>query len=304
MSTVILVGNIARCGRPVLERELGPAWTFLDYPCDLSAADVVIGGPVTTEMIAAMPRLRLVHSPGAGYETIALDALPRGVPVCNVYHHESAIAEHVLMVMLALDRGLIAQDRQLRNGRWEGSCVTGPPLARELAGRTLGVVGLGHIGRSSARLAEAFGMATHGIGSRHQRSDLERLLASSDFVLISCPLSPRTRGLIGMAELRLMRPEACLINVARGPVVDEDALYEALRKRGIRGAALDVWYQYPRDGRPKLPSDLPFHELDNVILTPHSSGWTEQVLEHRFRDVAANLRRLDAGEPLVNMIHR
>jgi phosphoglycerate dehydrogenase-like enzyme len=99
-----------------------------------------------------------------------------------------------------------------------------------------------------------------------------------------------------------MRPTASLINVARGEVVDEAALFAALRDKQIRSAAIDVWYQYPKDGQPRLPSRFPFEKLDNVILTPHSSAWTGRVVAMRFRDIAANIDRLVAGEPLVNQL--
>jgi phosphoglycerate dehydrogenase-like enzyme len=121
-------------------------------------------------------------------------------------------------------------------------------------------------------------------------------------LVLACPLTPETRGLIGPAELARMRATASLINVARGEVVDEAALYEALRDRRIRSAAIDVWYQYPKDGVPRMPSRFPFDKLDNIILTPHCSAWTERVVALRFRDIAANIDRLVAGEPLWNML--
>src|SRR5260370_35197535 len=252
-------------------------------------------------MIAQAPQLRLVHRHGAGRDGIALDAL-HGVPVCNVFHHERAIAEYVIMTILALDRNLLQQDRELRQGRWAGSCVQGPPHASELTGNTVGILGLGHIGKEVARLAHFFEMETRAIRSDHSRADLEALLESSDFLVISCPLTPQTRGMIGPAEFAKMRPTASLINVARAEVVDEAALLAALRDKQIRSAAIDVWYQYPNDGQPRLPSRFAFEKLENVILTPHSSAWTDRVVAMRFRDIAANIDRLVAGEPLVNQL--
>jgi phosphoglycerate dehydrogenase-like enzyme len=212
------------------------------------------------------------------------------------------MAEYVILTILALEREIFRLDRNLRAGNWKGSCVTGRPRAAELSERKLGIVGFGHIGKEVARIAASFDLPVTGIGSRHMRADLERLLADSDFVLIACPLSDETRNLIGETELALMKPTASLINVARGEIVDEKALYEALRERRIRSAAIDVWYQYPRKGALTLPSRYPFHELENVILTPHSSGWTERVLDLRFRDIAANIDRLASGEPLINLV--
>jgi phosphoglycerate dehydrogenase-like enzyme len=301
MIEIVFVGNIASCGMDAFSRHLKTPHRLLTYPCDLAGAEALVGSPISRRMIEQAPKLRLVHAAGAGCDGIALDALD-GIPVCNVFHHERAIAEYVMMTILALDRNLFQQDRNLRQGLWAGSCVQGPPLATEASGKTVGIIGFGHIGREVARLAKAFEMEIRSLRSGHARADLEALLKGSDFVVLACPLTPETRGLIGPAELARMRPTASLINVARGEVVDEAALYEALRDRTIRSAAIDVWYQYPRDGAPRMPSRLPFDKLDNVILTPHCSAWTERVVALRFRDIAANIDRLVSGEPLVNVV--
>src|SRR5262249_43485272 len=162
--------------------------------------------------------------------------------------------------------------------------------------------GYGHIGQEVARLAAPFDMRIRFLRSGHSREDLDQLLRDSDFLVVACPLTTETRGLIGAAEFNLMRPTASLVNVARGEVVDEAALYEALASGSIRSAAIDVWYQYPRDGATRMPSRFPFDKLENVILTPHSSAWTERVVVLRFRDIAANIDRLVTGEPLCNVV--
>jgi len=302
MIDIALVGNIATCRMEGLARELKTPHRLRVYPCDLAGVEVLVGSPISRRMIEEAPKLRLVHASGAGCDAIAMDALGDSVAVCNVFHHERAIAEYVIMTMLALDRDLFRQDRNLRRGEWEGSCVTGPPRASELGGRTLGILGYGHIGQELARLAAPFDMRIRFLRSGHSREDFEALLRESDFLVVACPLSTETRGLIGPAEFSLMRPTASLINVARGEVVDEAALYEALAGGGIRSAAIDVWYQYPRDGATRMPSRFPFDRLENVILTPHSSAWTDRVVALRFRDIAANIDRLVAGEPLCNLV--
>jgi phosphoglycerate dehydrogenase-like enzyme len=302
MIEIVFIGNIATCGREEFSSALRTPHRVSVYPCELADAEVLVGSPVSRRTIEQAPKLRLLHAPGAGYDNIPMDALPEGVRVCNVFHHERAIAEYVVMTMLALHRELFRQDRQMRKGIWDGSCVQGPPLASELTGSTLGIVGFGHIGREVARMASAFDLRILSLRSGHTRAEFETLLAESDFIVLSCPLNEETKGLFGAAELAKMRPTASLINVARGEVVQEEALYEALRDRKIRSAAIDVWYQYPRDGVAREPSRFPFGELDNVILTPHSSAWTERVVSLRFRDIAANIDRLAAGEPLVNVV--
>lgn len=304
MIDLVLVGNIARSGKEILPKYLKTPHRLTAYPCELSNAEVLIGSPVTAAMIQSAPKLRLVHASGAGCDSIAMDALPDHVVLCNVYHHERAIAEYVMMTMLAMDRNLFGQDRNLRSGVWDGSCVTGDPQASELIGKTVGMLGYGHIGKEVARLAGAFEMTISSVRSGHSRKDLELVLATADYFVVACTLSDRTRGAIGAAELALMKPSAALINIARGEIVDEQALYEALRDRRIRSAAIDVWYCYPDGDGPVLPSRFPFHLLDNVILTPHSSAWTHRVVELRFRDIAANIDRLVAGEPLQKLVSR
>ena len=156
----------------------------------------------------------------------------------------------------------------------------------EAAGKTIGIVGFGRIGKAIAVRARAFGMrvlAVNRSGAPAAEADrierfgwLEWLLAESDYVVLACPLTDETRGMIGAAAFRSMKPSAMLINVARGPVVDEDALYEAMASRRIAAALLDAWYTYPTLAEPNpRPSRYDFDKLDNVRATPHMSGWTE-----------------------------
>lgn len=144
--------------------------------------------------------------------------------------------------------------------------------------------------------------AALGLADLGAMADLPRLLAEADFVVLAVPLDPSTTGLIGAAELAAMKPTAFLVNVARGEVVAEAALYEALRDGRIAGAAIDTWYRYPEAGEPLRPSAFPFHELPNAILTPHIAGWTEGTFRQRWVTIAENLRRLGTGEPFLNVV--
>src|SRR4030095_452862 len=160
--------------------------------------------------------------------------------------------------MLAWNHRFVSVDASLRRGRWEAAWshdAPPPPFVPELGGKKLGILGYGRIGPGGG-----------GWGA---------LLRGADYVAITLALTPETRGMIGARQLALMKRSAVLINVARGEVVDEDALYEALAGGTIAGAALDVWYRYPAGPGPTLPSRRPFHELPNVLMTPHVSGWTE-----------------------------
>ncbi len=281
----------------------------------LADADALVSRRFTAAMAANAPRLRLIHTPGAGTNEIDFAAVPPQATVCNVYGHENSIAEYVFMVMLALNRDLLNMDRRFRQLDWSDR-ASGPQ--REVHGRTLGIVGLGRIGSEIARRARVFGMrviaatrtprperaAELGIDRLVGMDDLGSVLEEADFLVVAVPLEPATTGLLGAAELARMQPHACLINVARGPVIDEDALYAALAERRIGGAALDVWYRYPEDKLHGAPSAHPFHELDNVILTPHIAGWTFGTFAHRWAQINENLRRLRTGEPLVSVVTR
>lgn len=280
----------------------------------LGDADVLISRRFTAAMATKAPQLRLIHTPGAGINEIDLSAVPDHTTVCNVYGHESGIAEYVFMVLVALNRDLLNMDRRFRQFDWSDR-ARGPQ--RDLSGSTLGIVGLGRIGREVARRARVFGMrvvaatrtprpdhATElGIDRLVGMDGLGGILSEADVLVVAVPLDRDTTGLLGARELSLLRPSAYLVTVARGPVIDEDALFEALSGRRIAGAAIDVWYRYPDDRIHGAPSARPFHELDNVILTPHIAGWTHGTFAHRWARINENLSRLASGAPLLDVVH-
>src|SRR3954462_306796 len=169
-------------------------------------------------------------------------------------------------------------------------------------------------GRTSPAAARAFDMQVCAIRrdvGRSMEDDLAQLggpdildnvLERSDYLVIAMPSTPQTVGWIGQAQLRLMKPSAFLINVGRADIVDEDALFHALSRRSIAGAALDVWYRYPREPGAAAPAAHPYHELPNVLMTPHVSGWTDGMLEARARLITENIRRIAAGEVPLNLV--
>lgn len=259
------------------------------------------------------PRLRLLQLPGAGTDGIAFESVPAQATVCNVYEHEIGIAEYVLSAMLQWAVGIPRMDSALRRGQWYGSHLSGP-RHDELYGKTVGIVGYGRIGREVARRSRAFGMRLLACSRTPRGADefvegvdgmdqLSALLQASDFVVLALPLERSTIGVIGPQQLARMKPTAVIINVARGALIDERALFEACRDKRIGGAAIDTWFKYPADGDTVAePSNLPFRELENVIMTPHASGWTEGLRPRRCKIIAANLDRLARGEPLVNVV--
>jgi len=281
----------------------------------LGDVDVLVSLAFTREMAAASPRLKLVQVPGAGLDRIDRAALRPDTALANAYGHDVGIAEYVIGAMLACARDFCRIDASLRRGQWESVWSGAPvPLWSELAGKTLGILGYGRIGQAVARRALAFDMEVLAIRRDPAKPDpyglaflrgpeaLDEVLGRADYLAITLALTPDTRGLIGPRQLGLMKPSAVLINVARGEVVDEDALYEALSRGGIRAAALDVWYRYPSGGAPTHPGNRPFHTLPNVLMTPHVSGWTEGMMESRAAVIAENIHRVTRGQSPVNLI--
>ena len=320
---VILWGGIAAEGQRLLQEHLHTPCRFFSFPDpakrrtlppELARADVVLANAFTESMAHATPRLKLIHVMGAGVDGLCLGALSPHTSVANAYFHGPAISEYVMMMILALNRDLRKMDAHFRRGIWYGGATWGPPGQAEIQGKTLGLIGYGHIGKEVAARARAFGMKVWVLSAhppvqkpRHIDSyegpgGLRQLLKASDYLVVACPLNENTRGLMGKREFSWMKRTACLINVARGPVVQEEALYRALCTRRIQGAAIDVWYRYPADKRPCAPSRFPFHKLDNIIMTPHVSGWMKGTLENRFKFIAANIDRLARGQQLRNVV--
>jgi phosphoglycerate dehydrogenase-like enzyme len=283
----------------------------------LTDADVLVSMGFTRAMAEAAPRLRLVQVPGAGLDRIDRGALRPGLHLANAYGHEAGIAEYIMGAMLSMTRSFGSLDASLRKGRWDSQWAIGtpmPPPSPELAGKTLGILGFGHIGEALARRAAAFDMQVCA-ARRQAQADvppgvsfiggperLDDVLRQSDYLAVTLSLSPDTRNLLDDRRLALMKSSAYLINVARAEIIDEGALYRALSGGKLAGAALDVWYRYPTTPEPTLPATQPFHELGNVILTPHVSGWTEGMLEARAKLIAGNIERTARGERPINEI--
>ncbi len=284
-----------------------------DVQALLTDTDVLVSALYKPEwQLEQTKRPLLVHSTGAGIDGIALPSLPRASTVCNVYGHERGVAERAFMHILALQQGLFALDRSLRQGDW----TPGRPYLPELRKKNLLILGLGHIGRELVRWGQFLDMnvtvlnrtasperaAQAGRASFGSLGDLGAHLPNADFVVIAIPAAAGTVDLIGHAELKRMKPTAFIVNVGRGPVINEAALYQALRDRTIAGAGLDVWYQYPAPGQNRLPATQPFHELDNVVMTPHKA--TIETMEYRWGEIAANIANYAAGRPLHNLVWR
>lgn len=283
--------------------------------CD---AEAIIALRLPEKVRDSATHLKAFLFPGAGLIETDPGCYPAGCTVSTVYEHATAVAEYVMTAMLLHQTGMFRYATSFRKGSWAGSGRMGGATHQEISGRTVGIIGYGSIGQTLASRASTFGVRVLAtcedpslplpegalrpdfLGTP---SDLPRLLAESDFLVIACPLTPQTTGLIGKQELKLMKPSAVLINIARAEIVEEGPLYEALRDGRIAGAALDVWYRYPVAPEDiEHGSTLPFHELPNVVVTPHMAGWTGEMVERRIQKMVDNLKRLERGEALERVV--
>lgn len=276
-------------------------------------ADVLIG----IALNASHPKpqqLRLYQAPAAGVDAIDRVCLPVGAKLCCCFGHENAIAEYVMTALLLRHVPVPRADQDLRQGRWTHWAGAPNALRTELGDRSIGLLGFGHIGKVIAARAKAFGMHVT-VANRtpvptgplvDQAFGLDRLadfMASADYVVCSLPALPATKSLVDAEALAAMRPDGVIVNVGRGPVIDEAALFAALQQKRIGGAIVDTWYVYPSAGNPNPhPGNLPFHTLDNCVLSPHMSGWTVGTIRRRQQTMADNITRLDKGEPLENVV--
>ena len=269
-------------------------------------AEVVLSNkvPLAADSLAGARRLRLVVVMATGTNNVDLAAATRhGIAVCNARVYATAsVAQHTMLLLLALARSLLPAERSARDGTWSRSpffCVPGHPTL-ELGGRRIGIVGYGELGREVARLARAFGMQValaalpgrrYADAQDHARMPLAQMLPWADVISLHCPLTPMTRGLIGAPELARMRATALLINTARGGIVDEHALLDALRAGRLGGAALDTLEcEPPRADSPLLNAGLP-----NLIITPHVAWASREARQRLVEQVGEILREYRAG---------
>jgi phosphoglycerate dehydrogenase-like enzyme len=279
------------------------------------SADVVVGVALTASM--PQPRkMRLLQAPAAGTDGIQRECLPPHSQLANCFGHENAIAEYVMAALLMRHVPLAEADQGLRQGHWTFFAGRPGALRTELGSQSLGILGFGHIAKTLAQRAKAFGMrvlvanrsplgpeTTSLVDQSYKLSDLNALMASSDVVVVTLPLTENTRGLVDQAALSAMKSSAIIVNVGRGPVIDESALYQALQSQHIAGAIIDTWYQYPSAETPQCaPSQFNFASLQNVVMSPHMSGWTEGTVRRRQQTIADNINRLSQGLPLLNVM--
>ena len=286
---------------------------FESFESELSDAEIAFTFALRPEHLLAARKLRWIHSPAAAvHQFLFPEFVKSDVILTNARGvHGPVVAEHVIALIFALAKKIPQAVRFQQQHVWGQEIAwRAGQRPREVAGATLGLVGLGSIGRSVAKHATALGMQV--ISARehpeHQKpefvhevlpsSRLDELLARSDYVVLAAPVTSATQGMIGRPQLAKMKPDACLINVGRGALVDETALIEALRDRKIGGAALDVFEKEP------LPSDSPLWDLEHLLITPHTAGMTEKLWERHYVLFSENLRRYLNGQPLLALVDK
>ncbi|MBX2800479.1 MAG: hypothetical protein KTR31_22565 [Myxococcales bacterium] len=269
--------------------------------------DVLVSGRPSDEAVAAIAQDGALVIPYSGVPRGTLTRLqPRpDVRLYNLHHNAELVAEHAIALLLAASRRLVPADRELRAGDWTRRYQ--PDDSPQLRGQLAVIAGHGAIGRAVGAALRGLGMSVAPVTRTEGLDALDALLPRARAVIIALPLTPETEGSFDARRLALLPPTAILVNVARGPIVDEAALFEALRSGQLYGAGLDVWWRYPKDeaARSDTPAaEHPFHELDNVVLSPHRAGHAAETEAHRIRHLADLLTELCAGREPPTRVDR
>lgn len=306
----VIIRNVSEKTNKLITRQFPAEWQIVIVPFkevtkEIEDAEVLIpeNSPVEVELLDKAKNLKLIQT-GAGYDCVPIEeCTKRGIWVANAAGvNARAVAEHVFAFMLSWFKNIIALNAALKKGNYKIDYA-----GTELPGKIIGIIGLGNIGKHVARLAAAFQMKILGYHYRRidtedeiEMTDLETLLKRSDIITVHVALNDQTRHLLGTDEFRLMKSNVFFINTARGAVVDETALIEALRGRKIGGAGLDVFEKEP------LPENSPLRNLDNVILTPHMAGEPDASYFHakRFKFFAENIKRMAEGKVPKNTLNQ
>jgi phosphoglycerate dehydrogenase-like enzyme len=279
----------------------------------LRDSEILFAFSLRPEQFRLAQKLRWIHAPTtAVHQLLFPELVASDVVLTNAHEvHGPVVAEHVMALIFALAKKIPQAARLQQRRTWGQDAIWNDgPRPREVAGAMLGLIGLGSIGRTVARMAAALGMRViavrehpekempEGVAEVYAPARINVLLSQSDYVVLAAPLTDATRGLMDAERLAAMRPDAYLINVGRGPQVDEAALADSLRNRRIAGAALDVFEQEP------LPAESPLWKLENLLITPHTASLTEKLWHRHYALFSENLRRYLALEPLLFIVDK
>ena len=278
----------------------------------IADVEILFGISIRPEQFLAARKLRWIHSQAAAVHQLMFPELVNSdVIITNARDvHGPVVAEQVMAMIYALAKQIPAGVRFQEKHEWGQDAISKMAAPREIAGATVGLVGVGSIGRNVAKHAAALGMRVVAVREHPTKgkpehvdevwpsSQLLRLLSQSDYVVLSAPVTAETTGIIGKEQLAAMKPHARLINVGRGPLIDEPALIDALREGKIGGAALDVFDTEP------LPADSQLWDLDNLLILPHTAGISEKMWERHYELFSENLRRYVSGDPLLGLVDK
>ncbi len=296
---------------------LDPSWEYRKdgelSGSDLENVEVLLlgGGWLTEDHIRPLTNLRMIQSFSAGVDHVNFSIIPKNIIVCaNSGAFAGPIAEFVFGAVISLERNLEQHDKEMREGRFVRT-----HLGVYLKGKTIGVLGTGGIGQDVAKLAKAFGMRSIGVNTTGGAAPdfdeitttarLESVLKRSDVIVVAVPLTLKTRNLLGQREFGYVKPDCIIVNVARGAIINEQALYEFLRDHPKARAALDVWWNYPKAGEEKALQNYPISTLPNVLSSPHYSDGVDDGQRLGSEGAVANiLRYLRGGEPLKGVVRR
>jgi phosphoglycerate dehydrogenase-like enzyme len=304
----------------VLKTHLDPDVEFLfgeEIP-DPADFHILIAGRPTREQLEASLNLQNVIVPWAGISDSTLELLKQfpHLTLHNLHHNAAATGETALMLLFTAAKRIIPIERKFREHDWTPRYQPNPALL--LKGKAVLLLGFGNIGENIARVCQAMGMKILAIRRNpdiptsedirveiYSSADLHQVLPRAEVLMISLPLTEETEGMIGAEELALLPDNAILVNVGRGPVVDQEALYYALKDSKLHSAGIDVWYNYPPDPESRsntLPADFPFHELDNVVMSPHRGGGAAEIDKLRMAHLAKLLNAANRNEPIPNQV--
>jgi phosphoglycerate dehydrogenase-like enzyme len=279
--------------------------------------DVIASGSVPGEYIRKASKLQMIQAFGAGIDKVDIDAVrARGdIIVCNSHLNSAEVAEYAVSLLFAVAKNTIPSDRELRAGNWIHRWG-GPIPNVEIRGKRVLIIGLGHIGVDIAKRLRCFEVTiiaatlsgTSGnadfVDQVVRIDEVRPHVEDSDFIILALPLTDQSKGLVDREFLSWMKPTSILVNISRGQIVDELALYEALKGKRIHGAGIDVWWRYPTKWRETAipPADVPFHELDNIVISPHRAAYSENIERELYQFAGENILRFIRGETPLNII--
>src|SRR5229473_3568412 len=279
---------------------------------EISDAEIAITWSIRPEQIKVARKLRWIHSPAAAvHQLIFPELVNSGIVLTNAREvHGPVVAEHVIAQIFALAKKIPDAVRLQDKHQWgQQKMWAAIPRVREVAGATVGLIGLGSIGRAVARSAKALGMRVVAVREHPEKgsegadavfgpAQIDEVFQQADYIVLAAPVTASTKAVANAERLALIKPDACLINVGRGPLVDEPAIATALREKKIGGAALDVFPKEP------LAADSPLWDVPNLLITPHTAALTDKLWERHYALFSENLRRYLSGRPLLAVVDK